>query len=367
MRHVSAKALGLIGGTGAAVIAAVLVLVLASGGTAAGKNICANPSMTSASCVTELAAPHFISPGADALSVTKFRNEASGTTATHVVIAVNFSPSVDVKVPITLLVNGSPADVTGCTSTPAPLPATGVSTVSCPVGNIAGGGTAKMTVRFTTSASVTLTGTATYGEGSGTPGQPTNSVQGDIDPLTVSSDANGGCFDLGPTDLQTVTGSIKDPNTHATVQETDATVGKAGDNSLPCTFIDAGVLSSDTFAFPGTLKSQISFVEFPFVASGLATVKILFTPLPTGVNLNKLKLLEDTNYKTPFFKTYVTVPDCDKKGNIPAPVGVPAPGATDNVAHPNDSCIFNRSPLPGGGGELDLHSIGSPPDSHFGT
>src|SRR5262245_10060702 len=360
MRQLSAKALGLIGGTGAAVVAAMLVLVLASGGTAAVKHICTNPSTTQASCVTELAAPHFISPGADALSVTKFKNEASGTTATHLVIAVNFVPSVDVK-SITLLVNGSPADATGCTPTP---PATGVSDVTCPVGNIAGGGTAKLTVRFAASTNVALTGTATYGEGSGTPGQPNNSVQGNTDTLTVSSDANGGCFDLGANDMQTVTGSFK--NANVTVQETDATVGMTGDTSLPCTFVDAGVLSK-TLAFSGTLKSQISFVEFPFVASGFATVKILFTPLPTGVNLNKLKLLEDTNYAVPFFKTYVTVPDCDKKGNIPAPVGVPAPGATDGVAHSNDSCIFNRSPLPAGGGELDLHSIGSPPDSHYGT
>jgi hypothetical protein len=357
MRLLSVKVFGLVGVTGAAVIASVLVL--ASGSTAASKNICLNPSTTAASCVTELAAPHFSSPGADALSVTKLKNESGngGSTATHVVLAVGFSSAVDVR-SITLLVNGSPAAVTGCTPTP---PATGVSTVSCPVGNIAGGGTAKMTVRFAASTNVTLTGTATYGEGSGTPGQPTNSVQGNTDTLTVSSDASaqGGCFDLGPNDQQTVTGSV-------TGQETDATVGKAGDNSLPCTFADAGVLSN-TLAVPGTLKSQISFVEFPFLASGLATVKIFFTPLPTGVKLNSLKLLEDTNYAVPFFTTYVTVPDCDKKGNIPAPVGIPAPGATDAVPHGNDSCIFNRSPLPGGGGELDLHSIGSPPDSHFGT
>src|SRR5436190_21939864 len=110
MRHVSARALGLIGGTGAAVIAAVLVLVLASGGSAAGKNICAVASAgtppSPASCVTELVAPHFVSKtGGSAISVTKFRNEASGSTATHVVLAVSFPSSVSVS-SITLAIHG---------------------------------------------------------------------------------------------------------------------------------------------------------------------------------------------------------------------------------------------------------------------
>jgi hypothetical protein len=364
MRHVSAKALGLIGGTGAAVVAAVLVLVLASGGAAAGKNICAVPSAGSppsaASCVKEQVAPGFLSTGGgSALSVTKFTNEAAGTTAAHVVLAVNF-PSPKSVASIGLAINGSSADASACTPAPSSLPAT-VSTVSCPVGNIAGGGTAKMTVRFTTTTTATLTGSATYGEGGGTPGQPPNSVQVNTGTVTVSSDASvqGGCFN-GPT--TTVTGTT-------TGQATSATVGTAADNSLPCTFVDAGVLDN-SFAAPGTLKSQISFVDFPALggATGFATVKIFFTPLPAGVSsVNKLKLLEDTNYGVPFFKTYITVPGCDRSGNIPAPVGIPAKGATDASAHSNDSCIFNRSPLQGGGGELDLHAISSPFDSHFGT
>ncbi len=356
MRYVSAKALGLVGVTSAAVIAAVLVL--ASGGTAAGKNICLTPSTTVASCVKEVAAPHFISQGADALSITKFTNESGsgGGTATHVVIAAGFSSPVDVR-SITLLINGSAADVTGCT--PASSPATGVSSVSCPVGNLAGSGTAKLTVRFAASTSTTLTGTATYGEGNGTPGQPTNSVQGNTDTVTVPSDgsAGGGCSNTA----QNVTGTMGG-------QTTSASVGTAADSSLPCTYADAGVLSS-ALAAAGTLKSQISFVEFPALANGaLATVKILFTPLPAGVNLNKLKLLEDTNYTAgSFFQTSITVLPCDKSGNIQAPVGIPAQFATDADAHSNDSCIFNRSPLPGGGGELDLHVLSSPLDGHYGT
>jgi hypothetical protein len=261
--------------------------------------------------------------------------------------------NVNVK-SIGLLVNGSAAALTGCT--PTTLPAT-VSTVSCPVGNLAGSGTAKLTVQFAPSSSTTLTGTAAYGEGSGTPGQPTNSVQGDTDMLTVPTDgsAGGGCS----TTAQNVTGTMGG-------QTTSASVGTAADSSLPCTYADAGVLSS-ALAAPGTLKSQISFVEFPAPATGFVTVKVLFTPLPAGVNLNKLKLLEDTNYAVPFFQYSITVPNCDKAGNIPAPVGIPALRVTDADAHSNDSCIFNRSPLPGGGGELDLHVLSSPLDGHYGT
>jgi hypothetical protein len=362
MRYVSAKALGLVGVTGAAVIAAVLVL--ASGGTAAGKNICLSPSTTAASCVGEVAAPHFISSGSDALAITKFTNESGsgGGTATHVVLSVGFSNpadstpvNVNVK-SITLLVNGSAAALTGCT--PTTLPAT-VSSVSCPVGNLAGGGTAKLTVQFAASTTTKLNGTATYGEGSGTPGQPTNSVQGNTDTLTVVTDgsAGGGCSNAAQNPSGTLGG-----------QTTSASVGTAADSSLPCTYADAGVLSS-SLAATGTLKSQISFVEFPALAKGApATVKILFTPLPAGVNLNKLKLLEDTNYQAgSFFLTSITVPNCDRSGNIPAPVGIPAVGATDDVPHSNDSCIFNRSPLPSGGGELDLHVSSSPLDGHYGT
>jgi hypothetical protein len=308
--------------------------------------------------VTEQVAPGFLSAsGGDALSVTKFRNEASGTTAAHVVLAVSFPSSLSVK-NITLAINGSTADASACTPAPSSLPQT-VMTVSCPVGNIAGGGTAKMTVRFTTTTTATLTGSATYGEGGGTPGQPPNSVQVNTGTVTVSSDASvqGGCFDAPTTVTGTTTG-----------QATSASVGTAADSSLPCTFVDAGVLSN-TFASPGTLKSQISFVDFPALSgTGLATLKIFFTPLPKGVNsVNTLKLLEDTNYAVPYFSSYITVPDCDKSGNIPAPVGVPAKGANDTVAHTNDSCIFDRSPLKNGGGELDLHAISSPFDGHYGT
>jgi hypothetical protein len=353
MRHVSAKSLTRL--SVLSVVIAAIVLASAIGGNAAGKNICATPGPTAASCVQEFLGPHFISAGKNVVSVTEFTNESGvgGSTATHVVLSVTF-PTTDVTI---ASVNGVSLAASGCTSSTS----NGQVTISCAEGNVAGGATVKLTVVFSTSSSMVVLGGVSYGEGGGTPGQPINSVQGHTDTLTVSGDgsADGGCFGGIP---PTIHGSNA-------LQQTFASVGTtAADTSLPCTFVDAGVLDT-SFAASGAIKSQISFVEFPTLAqNGVGTVRLLFTPLPDGVKLNNtFKLREDTNYAVPYFTTFVTVPNCDRSGNIPAPVGIPAKGATDSVAHSNDSCIFNKSPLPNGGGEVDLHVIGSPFDSHYGT
>jgi hypothetical protein len=346
---------------GMAVLAALaLALAFASGGRAASPNVCNTPSvtpsgggpLTAASCVTELVAPHFIASGADAISVTKFTNESSGgANATHVVLEVDFPSAVNVE-----SVNGaSPADavLAGCSVSS--------TAVSCPYGNLASG-TVKLVVRFSATATMTLTGSASYGEGPGNPSNPPNDFQVNYDTLTVGAGGTaGGCFDGAP---PSVTGSNSG-------QSTSALVGAAADTTLPCTFVDAGVLPKSFSNKHGASNTQISFVEFPFLPTGqLGTVKILFTPLPSGVNINKLALLEDTSYPLPFatsgfFGTFVTVPACNKDGTIPGVNGTPAQGATDAIAHANDSCIFNRASLPKGGGEIDMHVLGSPFDGHY--
>jgi hypothetical protein len=352
MLHASVKSLIRLGVLGVVIVA--VVLASAIGGNAAGKNICAVPnSTTGASCVKEFLGPHFIKAAQNVLSVTEFTNESGvgGSTATHVVLSVTFPADVTI-----VSVNGVSPAPSGCT----PIPSSpGPVTIACPEGNVAGGATVKLTVVFSTSTGMTVTGSVSYGEGAGTPGQPTNSTQANTDVLSVPGDsADGGCFNGTPPPVH---GSNALQATFAALDTT------AADTSLPCTFVDAGVLDT-SFAATGTIKSQISFVEFPTLASnGVGAVRVLFTPLPAGVSLNKLKLLEDTNYAVPYFKTFVTVPNCDRSGNIPSPVGIPAKGATDADAHGNDSCIYNRSPLPSGGGEIDLHVIGSPFDSHYGT
>jgi len=364
MRYLSRKSFGLAGV--ALLVAAAAALAFAGGGRAASPNICAGPStgspLSPATCVQQFVGPHFIAPGANAISVTKFHNEGTAS-ATHLVLSVLF-PAGGVGI---VSVNGVSPASSGCTVTAPP----GSTTVSCPEGDIAGGGNAKMTVRFTAGTTMTLTGTATYGEsGNDNPGGPNGGVNDrevNYDTLTVPSNgsAAGGCFDVPVPQ----TGSL------GVAQTTSAAVGSAADTTLPCTFVDAGVLDKSVSKNHGPANTQVSFVEFPFLAPDLlgnafGTVKILFTPLPAGVNLNKLKLQEDTSYPKPFettgfFGTSVTVPDCNKDGTIPGTNGNPAPGSTDALPHANDSCIFNRSSLPKGGGEIDMHVLGSPFDGHY--
>lgn len=345
-------------GAVAALVVLALALAFATGGRAASPNVCNVPSagappLSPASCVAEIVAPHFIAPGSDAISVTKFTNESNGgANATHVVLEVDFpAPGATVE-----SVNGmspSAAQAGGCTVSS--------TSVSCPYGNVASG-TVKLVVRFSATTTMTLTGSASYGEGPGNPSNPPNDFQVNYDTLTVgAAGSDGGCFDGAPR-LVSATNLG---------QSTSAAVGPAADTTLPCTFVDAGVLPKTFSHKNAASNTQISFVEFPFLPAGqLGTVRILFTPLPSGVNINKLALLEDTSYPLPFatsgfFGTFVTVPTCNKNGSIPGANGTPAQGATDSGAHANDSCVYSRSTLPKGGGEIDMHVLGSPFDGHY--
>jgi hypothetical protein len=345
----------------AVAVAAVIAsfLALASGGQAASPNICKTQftGTTNASCMTETVLPHFLTAGQDGVSVTEFRNESGigGATATHVVVSVAFSTSVAIK-STTLLINDSLASTASCTPT-APATAT---KLSCPAGDIAGGGTVRLIVRFSTSTTaLTLTGMANYGEsGNDNPKNNPNDLQQARDTLTISDTANGKCVPLNPNEVTTLSASS---TTTQSTQSTSATYGSVTPSlHLDCTPAETGVLNSS----PSPLKTQISFVEFLTFDSGYATVTIDITPLPT--NLNKFKLLEDTQYALPYFATYITVPNgCDASGLPPNP-GVPAPGATDSSTHLNDTCISSRSSLPKGGGRFVLHVIGSPLDGHYG-
>jgi hypothetical protein len=329
-------------GGAAALVVVAAALAFAAGSRAASGNICSKPStgnpLTGATCVTQLVEPHFVSSGNDALSVTKFLNQAGGggATATHVVVAVNFPSPVTVK-SIGLTVNGSPADMTGCTPILGPS-GTMASSVSCPAGNIVGGGSAKLTVRFTTTTTMTLTGSAAYGEGPGNPSNPPNDFQVNYDTVNVLTDGSivgAGCFDPGSIP-QTITGA-------GTLQQTQLSGVGPNNSSLPCTFVDAGV-KPGLSTMPGV--TQVSFVEFPSFGSGFATVYMILTPIPTGFNLNKSPIFEDTS-GTGSFSSFVSVPACDKNGFIVGPVGIPPVG--------NDSCVFARTSLGHGNGEIGIH------------
>jgi hypothetical protein len=355
MRSHRMKLLALGGAVALVVLAAVLAF--AAGSRAASGNICNSPTVSGspASCVTELVAPHFISTSSDtALSVTKFHNEAGigGATATHVMLTVTFpdltaaitivpTPAVFVAAP------GSSTftQITSTCTTSLTLP----TTVSCSAGNIAGDGQAKMIVEFSGSGGGPLRGEAQYGEGGGNPSNPPNDDQVNFDNLTVGGASSGGCFPIPSGGTQSVTGGNSG-------QQTQVTVGPTTDGSLPCTFLDAGVKPGQS-GMPGV--TQVSFVEFPSLG-GFATVYMVLTPIPTGFNLNnasKSPIFEDTS-GTGLFSSFVTVPACDRNGNIVGTIGIPPAG--------NDSCVFARTSLGHGNGEIGIHVfLASPFDQTY--
>ena len=104
-------------------IAVAAVLGTAGIGKAASPNICitASTSTTNASCVAELTAPHVLTAGKDAVSVTRFTNQSGlgGATATHVVLSATFLDCAVTVKGVTLFVNGSPVSTASCS--PAPL------------------------------------------------------------------------------------------------------------------------------------------------------------------------------------------------------------------------------------------------------
>jgi hypothetical protein len=353
----------LVAPSAAALVVVAAILASAGGGPAASGNICNTPSiglpLSAASCVTEIVSPHFI--GSDqngtggngtALSFTKFHNEAgpTGATASHVVLTVTFPTTVTV-VAQTVWVAAprstaySQISSSGCTHT--------ATTASCPAGNIPGDGRARMIVQFTTNQGGQLKGEAQYGEGGGNPSNPPNDDQVNYDTLTYTTSASGGCFDLSGTSTQTVTFTTAP-------QQTQAVVGQTNDTSLPCTYADTGVLPDTPFG-----HTRISFVEFPtFLNNGYALVRMILTPVPQGFNLNKSPIFEDTSYAPPFFGTSITVPNCDRKGNLVGAEGTPVAGQTD-PSPVNDSCVSGRFSLGKGNGEIDLHVFGSPADGHY--
>jgi hypothetical protein len=349
-------------GGAAALVVLATVLAFAAGSRAASGNICSTPTVSgsAASCVTELVVPHFISTAADsAVSVTKFHNEAGigGANATHVLLTVTFPNDVTVEsATVWVAAPGS----TSFTKINNPSCTPAANSESCSAGNIAGDGRAKMIVSFHGSGNGSLKGEAQYGEGGGNPSNPPNDDQVNYDTLTVgSAAAGGGCF---PSGTNTVLGTLNG-------QSTSAIVGQTTDPTLPCTFADAGVKpNSDAKPGVGSSSSQLSFVEFPSLqGSGYATVTITF---PSAIKVNsKTPIFEDTNYAVQYFTTFITVTNCDNKGNIVVNnskgtfIGTPPKGETDS-SNPlyYDSCVVSRSPSTN---QVVLHVLASAFDQTY--
>ena len=327
--------------TAVAVIASLLAF--ASGGKAASPNVCTISSTpnSNASCVAELVSPHVLTPNKDAVSVTSFTNQASGATATHVVVSVSFLPAVTVKA-IKLLVNGI---VVSSSCTPASLPVS-TSLVSCPVGNISAGVKVKLVVRFSTGVGVDLVGSANYGEGgndNSPPNGTANDTQSSRDSLVVAvgGAAQGNCFDAAQffKGLVTVSGSTNDQATTASVGQADSSL------SLPCTPLSAGV-DTDPSHRPPSFTEDVSFVEFmKLTGNAVGTVTIDFSSLLAGFVLKEFVGTDLTTVATA--ANWAEVLPCS---NLP-PGYLPL------------SCIVSRK---AGGTRYILNVFGSTVDPRYG-
>jgi hypothetical protein len=311
----------------------------------ASPNICLSPSTstTNASCVAQLTAPHVLTAGQDAVSVTRFTNQSGlgGSTATHVVLSATFlvgtvATPVTVK-GVTLFVNGSPVSTASCS--PASL-ANPVATVSCPVGTIPGASSAKLVVRFSASTAMTVAGSASYGEGGNDSSPPhpngtKNDLQTSRDSFTIAgTSAQGNCFD---TSLATLSGSTATQVTTASIGAVDPSL------DLPCTPGGAGV---DTVGTRPTGFVPIWFTDFLTINSGgFATVTLdaLFN-VPKSFVLREL-----TGLDASAAASWTAVPACNGSGLPPS----------------GDSCIFATSNLPKGGVRWTLHALGVLFDSKY--
>jgi hypothetical protein len=328
----------------AALAGVVALLVFANGGNAASGNICTTPSTTSASCVKESVSPHVMTANGDAVSVTDFFNQAGigGATATHVVVSATFSPAVTVK-RIILLVNGSQVSSNPCTTASASLPVS-KTTVSCPAGNIAGGGTVRMIVRFSTGVNTDIAGAAAYGESGNDncPNQPNctaNDNQGNHDSLTIASGsaAQGSCFDASQfvRGLVTVSGATVNKIVTASVGQADSS------QNLPCTPAGAGVDGNQAHHPTTFLTPDVAFVEFMKLPNnGVGTVTIELASVPNGFVLQEFVGDDPTDPQD-----WVAVPNCVS--------GLPPTGF--------DSCIAKKN-----GKKFTLNVFGSPVDPRYG-
>ncbi len=358
----------------AAVAAATLGLTGSS--RAASPGVCTTPSVppttpgtpgTASSCVTQTLTPLTVTVGADGVSITRFDNQGTST-ATHLSITQTFSAPVTIK-SITLVLNGSVTSSSTCT--PTPLPSVPVMNVSCTdVGNVPGGSFAKLIVRYSAGAvgSIQVFGFVRYGESSsdkqGGPNGTVNDQQWSnvVTVTVVTADPNASGKPLQAGKCTTFTGTETVAGGDTTLSAT-AIYSVTVDPLLPCTPAAAGVIPG---TFPN-IQTAVAFAEVPQTSpSSFVTVIIAFTPLPPNTTLKKLVLLENTAVPpNPLFTTFITVPGCDAGGLPPNP-GTPFPGAMDSDPHENDSCIFSRSSLPKGGGELVLHVLGTGGDPGFG-
>jgi hypothetical protein len=252
-------------------------------------------------------------------------------------VGVTFPSPVTVK-SLALFVNGSkvfsnPPPTPGpnpCTPSTLPASLGAAQTVSCSAGDIAGGGTVRLVVQFSTNTGMALAGAASYG----------NDTQTSRDELRIAGSspgivAQGGCF---ATTQATFAAATATQGTGLTVGRVDPSFG------LPCSPASAGVDTNPNHHPPGF--QDVSFAEFKPPAQGVfGTVIVRFlTSLPGSFVLKELIGSDPT-----LPSSWTPVPNCIS--------GLPPSGI--------DSCIFRKSISVNGGLEFNLHVLGSQTDPKY--
>ena len=297
-------------------IAVAAVLGTAGIGKAASTNTCAlvGPSPGTPNCLTVGVFPGQLSPTGQGLLVAKFVNQGSST-ATHTTITVKL-----------------PTNVSAVSVSPSALCSAPAATITCSFGNIAGFGTAKVSVVFSTSAAAgtTLSGISAnvaYAEGNGNSGTPSNdsfSASGNSISVVNGTSQAGNCTTTTGTNLL---------STNLNGQTTKVNTLSSLLPGLPCTPIAAGVELNDGTRTCGAAKctSPVSMVILP--TTGTATLIIPVSALASGMNASKFVLYWFTETGltgTPLMK-------CSDTEALP-PVGPkPTPGT--------DTCIQSQTDL----------------------
>ena len=327
-------------GVGAVALVTAAVLGYVGRGDAAGTNICPNSI-----CLSAVVSPHVTSAVPDsgfaAFAAGRFNNN-SPSTATHLSLKISFTDgtAAPAKVQVGTIgtfVDGAPVTASCITDD---------SSVSCTFANLAGGHAAKLQFPFTPVAPTPLTDGstvkatlgATYGEGNG----GANDTQSAFDALTIAGSAARGKCTAGASSLASVSNSSS--TSSIGVDYPAATTGL----NLPCTAVGIGV--SDTQVTVGGVTGYVASLELPLV-NGFATVQHDVTPLPAKTTVKGLVIWESL---TTVFD--LKVPPCNSAGlpKVPADPGFSA-----------DTCIYERSSLPKGGGRFIMHALGATIDPRY--
>jgi hypothetical protein len=357
MRLLTFRRLAVVGAAGALSAAAVFGFV--ARGDAAGTNVCpgsaclatvVSPHVTSTTAISNLGSGDFA-----AFAAGRFTNNAS--TATHLNLTLTFrsgSDSATVKIDTSKI--GTLIDGSAVTATCDPLQTSSshvipVSRVSCDFPNLQGGHYAKLQVPFTpvtpTTAGSTITAdlTASYGEGNG----GANDSQGPVgDSLTIGdgTKATGKCT-TGASSLPSVA------NSNATVAiGVPSYPAASGDQNLPCTGV--GIQALDDKVTINNIAGYVVALELPKVGT-FAEVVHDVTPLPEKTTLKSLTIWESLQSSGGANTFTLKVGPCNAQG-LPSP--------TDS-SFSSDTCVFDRLPLPKGGGRFVLHSTGNKLDPRY--